>query len=380
MKRIIVLLFFSLSIYFLSPAAFALNWSINCTNGSCVGSAGRLTLYWTMQNPNAANENAIYNVQQVTGIKGLPFSIENYKQVENNIIKGIDKNLKEQGKAYNQTQTGSKSNNKNQETSLNSFTGGGFGGININYNLQLLRFVAKNVIFGNLNNINSYMEAADLLLHEYYSNRIVPVLWLFLISNNNYNLINLDITKINKYDRIPVLVKWFAYSNYFDSLYQGKYKYKHAAEILLGSYMSPLFKNSLSSDIRESNYAAKELSLELKYPVYKLYYSKKPGYKRAALAKFIAEKEYKKYKALNRRFANNENKLLTAYYVSMIKDPLINPSSKEEIAYVKHEKATIETDNDIKIAVIVILFIAIVIGGFAVYKKKSKKSTAEIKK
>ena len=117
----------------------------------------------------------------------------------------------------------------------------------------------------------------------------------------------------------------------------------------------------------------------MKYPVYKLYYSKKPGHKRAALAKFIAEKEYKKYKALNRRFANNENKLLTAYYVSMIKDPLINPSSKEEIAYVKHERATIETDNDIKIAVIVILFIAIVIGGFAVYKKKSKKSIAEIK-
>lgn len=126
MKKSIVMLLFALLICFLNSKAYALNWSINCTNGSCVGSAGRLTLYWTMQNPNASDESAIYNVQQVTGIKGLPFSINNFKQVQNYITKGVKENIAQSKTAYPDiiragqvSSSNTKSRNKNTDISFN---------------------------------------------------------------------------------------------------------------------------------------------------------------------------------------------------------------------------------------------------------------------
>jgi len=207
MKKLMVacLLFLGL-LFFVGKGANAIEINENCTNGACVATAGGIRIYFSWNMNGSLNEyvnNMPYSA--ITGIKGLPMTVSNYKQIIRSINKSkaisyrlvnkIDNKMGISIPEITGVNVGNVKSAKNESANdiaksmsqkMSSSTP-----VNVNYNLSFCYFLGKN--FTPVNGGFNRVLAGALMLMRYYRQNnfkaINSLLQLYILSINP-NIIN----------------------------------------------------------------------------------------------------------------------------------------------------------------------------------------------
>ncbi len=239
MKRIIASIVSFLAMTMYIPRAEAGNWSIQCTNNSCEAAQGALKVYWM-----AAGFNNIYQ-GKLTGVEGIPISIDDYQSVEKKIEltiektitrkKGTDTNVKADAPdgmgGPSAGTTGSKENLFAKKRSISQGKTMGKK-VNINYTLAFVEWLGD-TRFGFDKSIQRYWAAAEMALSAYKNGNIEELIEQFFIARNAEAIEDIAVdAKLTDENKVLILTKYIGLTRYH--LSEPSVRYAFASQTVYG--------------------------------------------------------------------------------------------------------------------------------------------------
>jgi hypothetical protein len=213
-KKATLILAVLVIVFFCVENALALNWSISCTNGSCEASAGALKVFWTSQ------DNSI-DSGEITGVNGIPLSIEDYETTEKKIEKVMEnaitsKSASETGIKAAGEQHGSGGHAQESSASENLFANKRSMSqsktqgkkVGINYNLAFVKWLGDSR-YARSGVIGRYLNAEEEILKFYNDGSIGELIDEFFVLKNAEKIDGVAVdTKITDENRELVFAKY----------------------------------------------------------------------------------------------------------------------------------------------------------------------------
>jgi len=194
------------------------SWSIHCTNNSCVATQGSLKVYW-MSN----SFNDMYH-GKLTGVEGIPITIEDFETAEKQISMAIEKATttrrsksssvstgapEEIGGGPSSSVGGSQENLFTKKRSISQSKSMGRK-IGINYTLALVQWLGDNLAPYD-QSIKKYCYATEYLLYAHSNNTIGDIIEAFFIMRNKGAIYDIDLAQKYSDDTVRLaLVKYIA--------------------------------------------------------------------------------------------------------------------------------------------------------------------------
>ena len=194
------------------------SWSIHCTNNSCVATQGSLKVYW-MSN----SFNDMYH-GKLTGVEGIPITIEDFETAEKQISMAIEKATttrrsksssvstgapEEIGGGPSSSVGGSQENLFTKKRSISQSKSMGKK-VGINYTLALVQWLGDSLMPHD-KSIKKYWGAAEYLLDAYSNRTINDIIEAFFILQNKGAIYGIDLAQKHSEDTVRLaLVKYIA--------------------------------------------------------------------------------------------------------------------------------------------------------------------------
>ena len=237
MKKLVLILVISLAFTVNSFAGFS--WSIQCTNFySCVAEQGALKVYWTRA---PVDQPYSFYYGKLTGVEGIPISIDDYQTMEKKIELVIEKSItrKKGGDIEVKANapegvggptagtTGSKENIFTRKKSMAQSKMMGKK-INVDYTLAFVEWLGD-TRFGDSPGITKYWAASEYALDAYKRGAIESLIEMFFIARNadDIDAIAVD-TKLTDENRGIVLTKYIGLTEY-PAIGDVQLRYRHAS-------------------------------------------------------------------------------------------------------------------------------------------------------
>lgn len=298
-KSLLTFLFVLLAI---SSNCFADYWSIHCENASCVASQGALKVYWI-----ANGFDDVYH-GKLTGVEGIPITIEDYQTVEKKVESVIEKSITSRKKSDVSVKvdtpktggptTGIATEKENLFVNKRSMSQSKLIGkkVNINYTLAFIEWLGD-TMYANDPSIRRYWGAASDALNAYKNGNIESLIERFFIARNAEKIDDTDLlnTKINDDNRELILTKYIGITRY--TFFTPRDRYRAAGGFI---YM-------LSQPQMED--VARKITEEFKADLKGLKMLMKPGQTALKLYETDKDAAYAKWLADNMRFNDDVNKL-----------------------------------------------------------------------
>lgn len=334
------ILFGLVVVILLSGNSFAGSWSIHCINNSCVAEQGALKVYWM--------SSGDINYGKLTGVDGIPITIEDYQAVEKKVESIIEKSITRKKTSDTGVKadtpegvggptagtTGSKENLFTRKRSMaQSKTMG--KKVNVNYTLAFVEWLGD-TRYGHDRSIKKYWGAAEYALDAYKNGNIESLIERFFIARNAGDIDNVAVnTKLNEENKDLVLTK-----------YIGLTMYPAIADVKQRYALASNFVYDLSTQSYMAEQAAK-ISEEFKSDLKALEIIAKPNQTSLNLYKTDKELAFAKWLADNNKFIDNIDKMQIPdkYIVSIrVIDKLKNKQlSGEDMVFFTEQKNEFET-------------------------------------
>ena len=186
-------------VFMLPVNAIAGNWHYQCTNYSCIAESGALKVYWTADSMQDVTRG------KLTGVGGLPISIDDYRTVERRIQTLIRKNSRragETGQGENLFAPERRGVTVGQEEVQGER-------INIDYTLAFVEWLGNEKAYRYEDGIRKYLSAVEYILQSYKRGKITELIEMFLTHKNAAEIDNIDITaEINDENQNLILTKY----------------------------------------------------------------------------------------------------------------------------------------------------------------------------
>ncbi len=312
-------------------------WSIHCENASCVASQGALKVYWM-----AAGINNIYQ-GKLTGVEGIPISIEDYQAVEKKIESTIEKTItRKKGSDTNVKadapegtggpsagRTDSKENLFSKKRSMSQSKTMGKK-VNVDYTLAFVEWLGDTRFILD-KSIKRYWVAAEMALNAYKNGNIEELIEQFFIARNAEAIEDVAVNaKLTDETKALIMTKYIGLTRFPLALPTVRYA--------LASQAVYNISNNTEEAVKVSN--------EYKQDMENLSMLIRPGQTALKLYKSNPELAFLKWLADNHRFVKNindmplEDKYLVAISVFReIKADLLDDADK---SFFKEERQEFE--------------------------------------
>jgi tetratricopeptide (TPR) repeat protein len=356
------------------------SWSIHCINDSCEASQGKLKVYWSgMGSLN------------LTGVEGLPVSIEDFQTAEKKIEQAMEKSISDRkGSDINVTADGrekddlsvkmgeKKENLFSKKKSIRKSMSKGQK-VNIDYTLAFVKWLGDTRYYrsGYSYPIGRYWAAAERALQAYMDGTIGDMIELFFISRNAEEIKNVDVSSpISDDNKMIVMAKYVGLTR-FPGVQDASERYSLASNMVYDITAHDLPVGAeITANYKKDMQAIKEL-LKPNQTAIKLYAKDKD----LAFGKWLAD---------NNKLADHINQMpisdkyiVVARIADELKTGKINADDLKDLR-AEFEKAIQSKDQSVKIvtvkgASIPVVPIVVVVGmvllvGVIVFTKKKKKS------
>lgn len=309
MKRVIASIV-SFLVVIITNNAEAGNWSIQCVNSSCEAAQGALKVYWM-----ASGFNNIYQ-GKLTGVEGIPISIEDYQTVEKKVESIIEKTITRRKGSDASVKadapdgmggptagsTGSKENLFSKKRSMSQSKTMGKK-VNVDYTLAFVEWLGD-TRFGFEGSIKRYWAAAEFALQAYKDGTIEDLIEQFFITRNAEAIEDVAVNaKLTEDNKTLVMTKYIGLTRY--PLAPPAVRYALASR---DTY-------NLSNNTEE----AVKVSAEYKQDIENLSILMKPGQTALKLYKSNPDLAFAKWLADNHRFVKliDDMPLADKYMVSL---------------------------------------------------------------
>jgi len=228
-----------LVIFAFASNSIAGNWSIHCTNNSCVAEQGALKVYWMA---TSMFDAGMYR-GKLTGVEGIPVAIDDYRTVEKRIQAVIEKaSTRKRGAdagvkagapevAGGGPAAGATSQRENLFTQKRTIGQDKVMGerININYTLVFVEWLGD-TWYGHIQGIRKYWAAAEHALQAYKDGTIAELIERFLIQRNAAEIDNVAVdAEINDENQNLILTKYIGLTIY-PAIEDAKRRYSLASD------------------------------------------------------------------------------------------------------------------------------------------------------
>lgn len=383
MKRILLLTVSAV----LLMASGAGAWSINCTNGSCESSMGRVKIFWQANSMNGD----IYR-GQLTGCEGIPVSIEDFQSAEKKVENAFEKSVVRKKANTNEVNAkspeetgggpgaGTSSSGERAFTQKQTQTQEKVMGrkINVDYTLAFIKWLGDTRFsHDGPGDIGRYWHAAEYSMNAYMNGTLQAEVEGFFFQKSAGQVDNVAVdAKLNDDNREMVLTKYLGVTQYgFVLSPDDRYAMAHAQVVrLLYNKQSARDLDEVSKGFEKHMHDLKILT-EGNQTALKLY---RQGKKELAWAKWAAD-TVPYYK----RFVDTKDKYIAALEVWDSTDQQWHADEMKSI-----ENSVAAKDHSLEIVtfvgpiipypVIFGLLGLVVVGGGVVFisKKKAKKPEA----
>ena len=194
------------------------SWSFDCRNNSCVATQGSLKVFWMANSVNDMFHG------KLTGVEGIPITIEEFDTAEKQISMAIEKATttrksksssvstgapEEIGGGPSSSVGGSQENLFTKKRSISQSKSMGRK-IGINYTLALVQWLGDNLAPYD-QSIKKYCYATEYLLYAHSNNTIGDIIEAFFIMRNKGAIYDIDLAQKYSDDTVRLaLVKYIA--------------------------------------------------------------------------------------------------------------------------------------------------------------------------
>jgi hypothetical protein len=229
-----------------SSNAFA-GWYLHCTNRSCVAEQGALKVYWMARGMGGNN---IY-FGKLTGVSGIPISIDEYRAVEKRIESRIEQSIKRRKAADIEVKagapevtggptagvTGTQENLFAQQRAIGQSKAMGRK-VGVDYTLVFVKWLGDTK-YGHVSGIRRYWAAAEYALDAYKNGTIEFLIERFFIARNAGDIENVAVnTELTDENKDLVLIKYIGLTR-FPGVADAQRRYALASEFAYNLSIKP---------------------------------------------------------------------------------------------------------------------------------------------
>lgn len=387
MKKILLLTV--AMVVLMASGAWAGGWSIHCENGSCEASAGRLKVFWQANNMNGD----IYR-GQITGVEGIPVSIEDFQSAEKKIESAFEKSIVRKktntnevnakspeetggGPGAGTSSTGERAFTQKQTQTQEKVIG---RKVNIDYTLQFVKWLGDTRFsHAGPGDIGKYWAAAEYSMQAYMEGTLQAEIEGFFFQKNAGQVDNVPVNaKLNDDNREIVLTKFYGLTRYgANDDTDVRYGKAH------GDVIKLLYNKAYAPDLEKVSIEYETYMKELTamteggQTALKLYEANK---KDLALAKWVAEtrESFKKYSTTQDKYIS----ALAAVHNTPADDPARIKAMADFEAAIKAKDPSVQIVSfkgpvfPMPVVFGLIALVAVGCGVIFIAKKKAKKKEA----
>lgn len=222
--RVIVMALALLTLTVITKTANAGNWSIHCVNNSCEASQGRIKVFWSSNSYNNTYSGT------VSGVEGLPISLEDFESAEKKVDQQIEKSVtsknsagtdkkissgdrdSKEGPASKMTGSQEKAFSRRNSMSQSKTKG---KKISIDYTLAFVKWVGDTKMSWEPLEVKRCWGATELIMSKYGDGTIQQLMESFFFAKNADKIDEVQVdAKLNDDNRDLVMTKFIGLTQF----------------------------------------------------------------------------------------------------------------------------------------------------------------------